>query len=93
MRAVVAWHDAMPAEQRRPFYPGLQIAAGTKLTPFVLGPALRALGWRHAQRRLPERDGLPVNVWAPPGAPNPRRRPGRPSAQAAPIAAHDGGQA
>lgn len=79
MRSITAWHDSLPDEQRRPFYPGVEIAAGAKLIPSQAGPALRALGWQHAQRRMSERDGLPVNVWAPPGEPHPRRRPGRPA--------------
>lgn len=70
---VERWHAAIPVEQRRLFYPSELIAAATKLDPGQLGPALRALGWQHAQRRLPERAGLPVSVWAPPTAPNPRR--------------------
>ena len=82
MRSIAAWHDALPQDRRRPFYPGQEIADGARLDPGQAGPALRALGWQHAQRRLAERDGLPVSVWAPPGAPHPRRPVGRPAARA-----------
>jgi hypothetical protein len=76
------WHDAIPLAERRPFYTSVTIAAGTRLDPSRLGPALRALGWQRAQRRLPERQGLPTSVWAPPSAPSPRRAPGRPRSAA-----------
>jgi hypothetical protein len=79
MRAVREWLDNLPDEARRPFYPTHQIIAGTGIDPGALGPALRAAGWQYAQRRLPEKQGLPAAVWAPPDAPSPRRRPGRPA--------------
>lgn len=72
------WLASLPANARRPFYTSAEIAAGTGLDAGQAGPALRAMGWRHAQRRLAERDGLPVSVWAPPDQPHPRRPVGRP---------------
>lgn len=78
MARVTAWHNAIPANGRRPFYTGQEIAASTDLDAGQTGPALRALGWRYALRRLTERYGLPVAVWAPPGAPDPQRPRGRP---------------
>ena len=78
MTRVTAWHAAIPTDRRRPFYSGQEIAAAVQLDAGQTGPALRALGWRYALRRLAERDGLPVAIWAPPGAPEPRRPIGRP---------------
>ena len=75
---ITAWHGAIPTGNRKPFYTGQEIAAAVHLDAGQTGPALRSLGWRYALRRLAERDGLPVAIWAPPGSPEPRRPIGRP---------------
>ncbi len=77
--AVERWWASLPeSEQHRPFFRSAELIHGTGLSSVQLGPALRALGWRYAQRRLPELMNLPTAVWAPPWQPDPRRRHGRP---------------
>ena len=77
--AVERWWHSLPAcDQGRPFFRSAELVAGTGLGSNLLGPALRALGWRYAQRRIPELMNTPTAVWAPPWQPDPRRPPGRP---------------
>lgn len=80
MAAVQRWWESLPdTEKGRPFFRSAELLRGSGLTSVQLGPALRALGWRYAQRRLPELMNLPAAVWAPPWQPDPRRRHGRPA--------------
>jgi hypothetical protein len=73
------WATLSESEKARPFYRSAELIRGTGLESNQLGPALRSLGWRYAQRRLPELMNTPFAVWAPPWQPDPRRAPGRPS--------------
>lgn len=74
------WWNGLPDDQRaRPFFLSAELMRATGLPSTHLGPALRALGWQYAQRRIPELMNMPAAVWAPPEAPSPRRRPGRPA--------------
>jgi hypothetical protein len=75
-RKVLAWWACVPADARRTHYLGADIAAGVGVAMVLLGPALKALGWRREQVRL---DGAQVGVWVPPGAPSIKRPLGRPS--------------
>lgn len=78
--AVRRWWDALPDSERvRPFFPASELVQATRLHGNQLAPALRALGWQYALRRIPELMNAPSSVWAPPGAPNPARPVGRPN--------------
>lgn len=74
-RKVLYWWNTMPAETRRTHYLAAQITSAIGTPTTVLGPALRALGWRREQVRL---QGRQVVVWIAPGAPSIKRAIGRP---------------
>lgn len=77
--AVLRWWDTLSdSEHARPFFLASELVRAMNLHGSQLGPALRALGWQYALRRIPERMNTPAAVWAPPGAPNPRRPVGKP---------------
>ena len=81
---VMQWLAELPdAGRSRPFFLSAELIRGTGLKSNQLAPALRALGWRYAQRRIPALMNTPAAVWAPPWQPDPRRRPGRPAPEAA----------
>jgi hypothetical protein len=73
---VLAWWAFVPADARRPHYLGADIADGVGVAMVLLGPALKALGWRREQVRL---QGAQIGLWVPPGAPSIKRPVGRPS--------------
>lgn len=74
--AVERWWNAIPEQERQPYYLGRVIEAATGYQIEHLSAALRQLGWQRVQYR--EHLSAPRLYWVPPGYPSPVRPLGRP---------------